>query len=126
MIKLFGRRTLGIEGENIALQFLKKKGYRLLEQNYRTRYGEIDIIVQDKDDIVFAEVKLRRSLKYGTPQESVTLSKQTHIVKAALQYMKAKGLAGSNMRFDVLTVGPEPGKIEHLRSAFTASGMQYY
>lgn len=111
--------TLGKEGEELALKFLKKNGYRILEKNYRTVFGEIDIIARDKDIIVFIEVKTRADDSFGNPFEAVTYKKREKIRKVALCYLK-KIRKEPPSRFDVLSINIEDGKkqIEHIKDAF--------
>ncbi len=97
--QLFGERS-----EALAAIHLKKHGYKILEQNYRTKLGEIDIIAKNKDTIVFVEVKARKSYHYGDPKLAVTLKKQMKISMVALQYLKDKGLGNSKARFDVVAI----------------------
>lgn len=92
----------GKEAEKAAVDFLKVKGYRILERNYRTRFGEIDIIARDKDAICFVEVKARHSLNLGSPEEAVFTRKQKQISKAAIYYLKTNKLLERPARFDVL------------------------
>lgn len=94
---------LGKKGEEIARKFLKKKGYKLLAENYKTPMGEIDIIAKDGKEIVFIEVKTRESLQFGQPFEAVNYIKRKRITKAALSYLKRfKELPPC--RFDVLSI----------------------
>lgn len=113
-------REKGIAGELFGEQFLAGMGYKIIGRNFRTRYGEIDIIAREKEDLVFVEVKMRNSSGFGLPQESVTAYKQERIIKSALQYVKSGGFEGANIRFDVLAIGPGPDKIEVIKSAFGA------
>lgn len=115
-------RQTGALGETIALKHLKKQGYKVLDTNFATRFGEIDIIAEDKKDITFIEVKFRRTKEFGTPAEAVDARKQARIIKSALEYVKSKGLTGRNLRFDVLAVGPAPENIELIKNAFMSSG----
>ncbi|MHB9155453.1 MAG: YraN family protein [Endomicrobiales bacterium] len=119
-------QELGNEGEQQGLAFLKKKGYLLLARNFRTRYGEIDLVTRDGDDLVFVEIKLRGSASFGMPFEAVTAAKQGRIVRAALQYVKEHRLRRENMRFDVVSIGPEPGRIELIKAAFTPRNAYTY
>jgi putative endonuclease len=111
--------TLGKEGEEFAIRFLKKKGYRIIENNYRNVFGEIDIIAKDKDVIVFTEVKTRTDTSFGYPFEAVNQRKREKIRKVALSFMKRfkKELPA---RFDVLSITMNDGKmhIEHIPDAF--------
>ncbi|MBN1622674.1 MAG: YraN family protein [Endomicrobiales bacterium] len=119
-------RTLGRSGEKEAVKYLKSHGYKVIENNFHTRYGEIDIIAKENEDLVFVEVKLRRSDKYGSPAEAVHRNKQEKIIKTALQYVKLKNLFDKNLRFDVILIGPDAGKIELVKSAYIAgSGYTY-
>ncbi|HIE26995.1 TPA: YraN family protein [Candidatus Poribacteria bacterium] len=119
------KKQIGEIGESLAVKFLKQKGYRIIEQNYRSTWGEIDIVAQDEDILTFVEVKTRRSLKFGTPQLAVTNSKQRKISKAALEYLQENVLFDSVCRFDVISIvfPPEPSEpiIEHIENAFELS-----
>lgn len=118
----------GAAGEVMAARYLRKKGYTLLAANYRTRFGEIDIIAADKKYIAFVEVKLRSGAAIYTPEEAVTPLKQQKIVKAAMQYLQ---LHPSELqpRFDVIAIvadDRDPMKarsLEHLKSAFDVGGI---
>ncbi|HLD87952.1 MAG TPA: YraN family protein [Candidatus Omnitrophota bacterium] len=114
--------SLGRWGEERAAEFLKAKGYCILERNYKNKIGEIDIVVSDGKTLVFVEVKTRRSLAYGPPYDSVTRHKQTKIARVALSYLKYRfGTVDVNARFDVISiVRDESGgaRIEHIRNAF--------
>ena len=99
-----GNRAIGITGERIALEFLKKKGYEILETNYRTPFGEIDIIAMHGDSTVFVEVKTRATCSLGPPYLAVTRAKQRHMINNALSYLKRRGLVNSNWRIDVVSI----------------------
>ncbi|MBI4697604.1 MAG: YraN family protein [Nitrospirae bacterium] len=110
---------LGQKGEELAVKFLKRKGYRIIEQNYRTSMGEIDIIARDKDTIVFVEVKARESLVYGLPFEAVNNVKKRKIANAALLYLK-RFKQVPPCRFDVMSICYENEKprFELIKDAF--------
>lgn len=114
------RQKIGKSGESAALRFLKKKGYKILEQNYRTRLGEIDIIARDRQTIVFIEVKTRRSLEYGSPKMALTPKKQRNISMTALYYLKVNDQSHAHARFDVVTVQSGAGElaIDIIKNAF--------
>jgi len=97
-------RAIGITGELIALEFLKKKGYEILDTNYRTPFGEIDIIAMHGDCTVFVEVKTRATCSLGPPYLAVTRAKQRHMIKNALSYLTRRGLVNSSWRFDVVSI----------------------
>ena len=101
------RRRFGDWGEEYARRFLERKGYSILESNYRSQYGEIDLVAQEGECLVFVEVKSRRTGAFGRPEESVTEAKQQKLVQAALDYMQVKGLEEDEWRIDV--VGIEAG-----------------
>jgi len=114
--KVFNRVS-GIKGEQIAAQFLKKKlKYKILEQNYKNKIGEIDIIALDNKTIVFVEVKYSSSKEFGYPRERVNYFKQQKIKNVATGYLKSKGKLESFVRFDVVEIIDD--KIEHIPNAF--------
>ncbi len=110
---------LGRQGEAAALAFLEKAGYSILATNYKTVFGEVDIIALEKGTTVFVEVKSRSGSAYGHPFEAVTPRKQEKIRKVALYYMKQKKRE-IPVRFDVLSINIEDGqsRIEHIIDAF--------
>jgi len=103
--------SLGEKGEGLAVKFLLRKGYKILEQNYKTRIGEIDIIAIDGETLVFVEVKTRESLNYGQPFESVTGFKRRKIANVALLYLKRLNSVPP-CRFDVVSICHEHGRPE--------------
>ncbi len=123
------KQILGELGEETAFKFLKKKGYRILERNYKTSLGEIDIIAQDKKQLVFIEVKSLSDTSYILPQEMVDKKKQEQIIRVALSYLKAKGLRDADCRFDcvavVFSIGQEP-EIELIKDAFQSDDRYLY
>jgi putative endonuclease len=114
------RQKFGEKGEEIAVRHLRKNGYKIIETNYRTRLGEIDIIAQDQDTIVFAEVKTRRSVQFGNPKQAVTIRKQKKISMVALYYLKATGQSAARARFDVVGVisNRDKPQVEIIKNAF--------
>ena len=115
------RQKFGEKGEEIAVRHLKKVGYKIIETNYRTKLGEIDIIAQDKDTIVFAEVKTRTSLLFGRPIEAVTMDKRYLITRGALEWLRMLDFAPQSFRFDVVEVilaDGEAPKLNLVRDAF--------
>lgn len=113
------RRLLGRDGEDRAARYLRSLDFRILERNYSTRQGEIDLIALDRDTIVFVEVKTRTSDAFGAPEQAVDLRKQSRMVKAALVYLKQKKLHQVACRFDVVAItGPDDGRVELIRNAF--------
>jgi putative endonuclease len=114
------RQQFGKRSENLAVWYLKKNGYKILEQNYRTQLGEIDIIAREKKVIVFVEVKSRKSIRYGNPKWAVTLKKQRKISMVALQYLKSIRQTDARARFDVvaITSNRDEPQIEIVKNAF--------
>ena len=108
----------GLEGENLAVQFLTDKGYEILERNYRHRRAEVDIIALTDNFMVFIEVKTRRNNRYGYPEDSVDSKKQTLLIFAAEEYMYQKEYE-KEFRFDIISITLEPElAIEHFEDAF--------
>ncbi len=99
-----GNLEFGKAAEDAATEFLKAKGYRILERNYKNKFGEIDIIAKQEGVICFIEVKARHSLNLGFPQEAVTSGKQRQISRVAVNYLKSKKLLERPARFDVLAL----------------------
>lgn len=95
---------MGRQGEELAVNFLKKQGYQILERNFKKRYGEIDIIALDKDTLVFIEVKTRFSEEYGSPEESVTPWKLKQIAKTGQFYKLLHPELPDSLRIDVIAV----------------------
>jgi len=114
------RQKFGEQSESLAVWYLKKNGYKILEQNYRTKLGEIDIIAQEKKTIVFVEVKSRRSIRYGSPKWAVTPKKQRKISMVALYYLKTTNQMDAGARFDVvaITSNRDQPQIEIVKNAF--------
>ncbi len=114
------KKELGRKGEELALRFLKKKGYRIIEKNYVCKMGEMDIIAKEKDTLAFVEVKTRTSTEFGPPQLAVTPSKQRQLSKVALNYLKEKQLEEAKARFDVVAIllAQKGEKIELIKDAF--------
>lgn len=106
----------GARGEAVAAGYLEGLGMRVAAKNFRTRYGEIDIVALDGDTIVFVEVKYRARRGYGSPHEFVTGFKMERIKKAAWRFVEINKLFDAFMRFDVIGVSPEG--IEHFKNAF--------
>lgn len=114
-------QSVGKQGEEAALAFLKSKGYKIEATNYRTAVGEIDIIARDKSVLVFIEVKTRRSQSFGLPYESVLLGKQAKIRRVAGQFLAENASVRRGCRFDVISIllcATGDYKIEHIVNAF--------
>lgn len=117
------RAALGTRGERRASDYLVSIGYRIVECNFRCKAGEIDIIAQDAGDLVFIEVKSRRSNAFGYPSESVDKRKQQKLINSAQQYLIERDLGEIACRFDIVEVYFNDGKtvrIEVIKGAFGA------
>ncbi|MGA3245765.1 MAG: YraN family protein [Bacteroidota bacterium] len=97
-------------GENLAAHFLEGKGYRIIERNYRYDRGEIDIVAQDGNDLVFVEVKLRETEAFGSPEEAITPFKEEQLKKVAEGYLFEHNLEDQSCRFDVVAITLADGK----------------
>lgn len=115
------KQQLGEQGERIALAFLMRQRFKIVARNYRCKFGEIDIIAQDPENILsFIEVKTRSSPTHGTPQEAVHLRKQAQISRVALEFVQRHGLENHRARFDVVAVQFSPAgyTVEIIKNAF--------
>lgn len=97
-------RQVGESAENLACEFIKKKGYKIIERNFLIRGGEIDIVTKDGEGLVFVEVKARFSHEYGLPQESITPWKIKSLKKTALFYIQKNKLGNRPYRFDLVGI----------------------
>ncbi len=114
------RRAKGKAGEDAAVDYLTKKGYHILERNFRFERGEIDIIAVDHEDLVFVEVKARRSTSAGDPEDALTSAKCNQIRKVAEGYMFQRNIDEQPCRFDVIAIVYDNNVpvVRHLVDAF--------
>ena len=98
------RQRLGRYGEGLARRHLETNGYAILDANYRTKHGEIDLIAQRGGQLVFVEVRTRKATAFGTPEESVTPRKRQRLVAVSEAYLQAAGAEGTEWRIDVIAV----------------------
>ena len=113
------RSRLGAQGESVAAAHLEASGMRVIERNFRTRFGEVDLVAEDGDAIVFVEVKTRRGLSYGPPEESVTPRKRQRLAATAETYLQEHGWEQRDWRIDVVGIvlrANGPAEINHLRA----------
>lgn len=103
------QQALGRDAESAAAEYLIARGCRVLEKNYRTRFGEVDLVVRQEHTLVFVEVKARRTDRRGCPQAAVGPDKQRRIRMAALHYLRVHRLQDVAVRFDVMAVTPGEG-----------------
>lgn len=110
------RQRLGQMGERLAAATLEKRGYRILERNFRCRYGEIDLIAEESQDLVFVEVKTRRGTVCGLPEEAITSRKALKLQVVASHYLGERQLLDCSWRIDVVAVQfNSSGKLEEIR-----------
>ena len=115
-----GRRDLGAFGERVAAAHLEAKGYRIRARNFRCREGEIDIVAEDGDCLVFVEVRTRRGDAFGTPAESVTAAKERRLLTVARAYLQEHPDVPANQRIDVVGVELSRGRllaVQHIEGA---------
>ena len=115
------RREVGARGEELAADFLKGRGYRILQRNYRCRQGELDIIARHGECLVFVEVRTKTSSDFGTPEESVTCSKKEKLISLANVYLQNLDAQPRSWRIDVVAVELTPdgrtARLEHIENA---------
>lgn len=116
------RKMVGQLGEEAATNYLKEQGYQILTRNWSTRLGELDIIAQKGEELVFVEVRSTRSIRFGYGFQSVDVRKQQKIKRLALQYIKQHQLCSKAMRFDVISIllsrYNEVVQLDHIPYAF--------
>lgn len=117
-------KALGSRGEEAAARFLYRRGYEILERNWKCFAGEADIIARDDDTLVFVEVKTRKDCSHGFPSEAVTPEKRSKYEKIALAYLAENASSEYPVRFDVVSIvviGPDKAMIRHQINAFSAA-----
>jgi len=114
-----GAKLSGKRGEDLAVFFLAKAGYSIVERNFYSRFGEIDIIAGKCDFIVFVEVKYRKNDLHSTPSMAVNFKKQEKMKKTALHYIGTNDIYDKDFRFDIIEItGVHEFKINHIENAF--------
>ena len=119
------RRSLGRRGEELAASYLEEKGYLILQRNYRSGAGEMDIVAQDGDCLVFVEVRARSTREYGTPEESITPSKAQRLIEVAQGYLQEQGESGRGWRIDLVAIrwSGDSYRLNHIVNAVTGDGL---
>lgn len=113
--------NLGRRGEDAAAAYLERIGYTLVDRNWQTKAGEIDLVALDGETVVMCEVKTRRSIRKGTPEDAVTPTKRRRITRLAAEYLQHAGLSDVPVRFDVITLlvlAEDRALLRHHRAAF--------
>lgn len=110
----------GETAESSAAQYLLERGYRLRERNFKTRLGEVDLVVERESTVAFVEVRYRRSAAWGSPEATVGKLKRRKLILAALEYVQRHRLENRALRFDVLSISQARGRLrfEHFENAF--------
>ncbi len=115
------RQAIGAYGERLAARHLEERGLRVLARNWRCADGEVDLILRDGDDVVFCEVKTRRTTAFGPPAAAVDPRKVRKLRLLAVRWLAESGTTARQIRFDVVEVFPQPrgaGRVVHIRAAF--------
>ncbi|MFH1631900.1 MAG: YraN family protein [bacterium] len=108
------RRKFGDKAEDLAAKMLEEKGFKILERQFKTNIGEVDLIARDGNEIVFVEVKARHGVDYGYPEESVTTAKLKKIITVGEQYLSVNDLKRVPYRVDVVAIVYDPFEVVHL------------
>lgn len=113
------KKLIGKEGEKIAFHHLKKEGYKILSQNYQKRFGEVDIIAEKDNEIIFIEIRSKRKDDFS-PILTITQEKIRKLKNLALSYLSENGIVDKQIRFDIIGIVKKDGDIfiEHLKNAF--------
>lgn len=123
------RRERGDAGEQMAVSFLQRLGYRIAARNYRLRVGEIDIVAWDGATLVFVEVKTKAQQQFGHPEEMVSRRKQLTLERVAMAYIQRHEHHGIDVRFDVVAIQLDPNAaadVTHIPAAFSPSDRFFY
>lgn len=118
---MYYKQETGKSGEDIAVEYLEKKGYTIMERNFKCNQGEIDIIAIDKQEIVFVEVKTRSNKNYGLASEAVNKQKKKHLVGAIKYYIYVRNLENDFIRIDVIEIyiNAKKAYINHIKQAIS-------
>lgn len=116
------RKAIGDRAEHLACKYLEKRGLKLLQRNFNCRGGEIDLVMQHGDSLVFVEVRYRRHTAFGRAAETISPSKQGRVIRCAQYYIGRYRCWNTAARFDVVSIEGEPGRtqVEWIRNAFGA------
>ena len=112
------KREIGTLGEDIPCENLLKNKYEILNRNFYTKFGEIDIVARKKDELVFIEVKAKSNNNYGYPSESVNALKRKRIISSAKYYLLKNNISNLQCRFDIIEVYLNKNIINHIENAF--------
>ncbi len=113
---MYFKQKIGKNGEEMAKQYLINKEYKIIQTNFRCYFGEIDIIAQKDNSLIFVEVKARTNQKYGLPAQSITQQKKKHIRKTIEYYLLCKKIRNVLIQIDVIEIYLEKGEINHIKN----------
>ncbi|MBN2394993.1 MAG: YraN family protein [Candidatus Atribacteria bacterium] len=116
--------SLGKIGEELAKNYLSKNGHTILEQNYKVPFGEIDLISEKDHCLCFVEVKARKSISSGLPEESITIFKKKKIIQVAQCYLKKHHIIDKKMRFDVISIQFDQHRLKEIRHIINAFSVE--
>jgi putative endonuclease len=114
------RAATGARGEDLAVAYLERAGLTIVERNFRCRAGEIDVVARDGEELIFVEVRTRRSTAFGSPEESITARKQRKMAECAYSYLAERGSHLGPWRIDVIAIelrGASASRIDHYKHA---------
>lgn len=112
------KKDFGKKGEELASKYLKNNGYEVINQNFRCKLGEIDLIAIKNNTIIFIEVKTRSNTKFGTPEQAVDSNKRKHILRTSQVFLAKNKLNNYDLRFDIISIYMNGNiyKIEHFKN----------
>jgi putative endonuclease len=115
------RRDTGARGEELAVAYLKKQHYKILETNFRVRGGEIDIVAEKDRSVVFVEVRTKTTVSFGSPGESITETKKRRLINASLNYLDLHNMHAMEWQIDFIGIDMDPSgkcvRLEHVQNA---------
>jgi putative endonuclease len=120
--------ALGLRGETVAAEVLTRRGYRIVERNCRSRWGELDVVAYDGETLVFVEVKARRDARFGDLAYAVDRRKQVRLIRLAERYLARRRLGEPPCRFDVVLIDERPARapqVEVITNAFDAGSREW-
>lgn len=114
-------KELGVFGEKVAKRYLENKGYKIIAQNYKNHYGEVDLIAKNDSFLIFVEVKTRIKNTFGFPEEAINRQKQERLIRISSQYLLENQIENENYRIDSISIEVDEGnnkaRIRHLKDA---------
>lgn len=117
---MYHNLLIGKIGEELATKYLQDNSIKIIQRNFYCKFGEIDIIAKDKNELVFVEVKTRTNSKYGNPSDAVGLKKQNHLQKSIEYYLYSNGITKEKIRIDVIEIylNQDKYKLNHIKNIY--------